>query len=144
MAQPTGWTGFHGTAEPSLAIYREALAANRGVEDARRRARESVDLLRRYARGHAIYHARWQYFAGILASLEKHPDAARRHWQAALATAQRLSLELDEGLARLALAETEDAARAEHLARAREIFTSRGAPYFLDRVDAIADRGRSA
>jgi hypothetical protein len=137
MAQPTGWTAFQGTAEPSLTIYREALATNRGVEEARRRARESVDLLRRYARGHAIYRARWQYFAGILASLEKHPDAARRHWQAALATAQRLALELDEGLARLALAETQDEARSGHLARAREIFTTRGAPYFLDAIDRV-------
>ena len=138
MAQPTGWSAFHGTAEPSLAIYREALATNRGVHEAGRRAHESVNLLRRYARGHAVYRARWQYFAGILASLEKRPDAARGHWESALATSQRLSLELDEGLARLALAETQGGARSEHLARAREIFTTRGAPYFVDRVDTIA------
>jgi tetratricopeptide (TPR) repeat protein len=138
MAQATGWTLFQGTTEPSLAIYREAVATNRGVAEAARRAKESVDLLRRYARRHAIYRARWEYFAGVLASLEKQHAAARRHWESGLATAQRLSLELDEGLARLALAEADGGTRSEHLARAREIFTTRGAPYFVDRVDTIA------
>jgi hypothetical protein len=138
MTQPTGWLAFQGTSEPFLAIYREALATNDGVADAARRAKESVDLLRRYARGHAIYRPRSEYFAGVLASLEKQHAAARRHWESALATAQRLSLDLDEGLARLALAEAGGERRAEHLTRAREIFATRGAPYFADRVDTIA------
>jgi class 3 adenylate cyclase/tetratricopeptide (TPR) repeat protein len=144
MVQPTGWLAFHGTAEPALAIYREALATDRGIAEAGRRAKESLDLLRRYVRGHAIYRPRWEYFAGMLAWLEKRRDAADGHWQAALATAQGLSLELDEGLARLALADAGSRMRAAHLARAREIFTTRGAPYYVARVDAIADRGSAA
>ena len=138
MTQPTGWLAFQGTSEPFLAIYREALSTNRDVAAAARCAKESVGLLRRYARGHAVYHARWEYFAGVLASLERRHDAARRHWESALATAQRLSLALDEGLARLALAEAGGERRPEHLARARDIFTARGASYFIDRVDTIA------
>jgi hypothetical protein len=135
---PTGWILFQGVFETYVARYREASSAGTSTAPWKRHAREALDTLRRFARQHEVYRARWQYFEGVLASLDGRHDVAIRHWLTALSTAQRLTLALDEGLARLELARNGSGDQAEHLARAREIFASGKATYYLDQVSALS------
>jgi class 3 adenylate cyclase/tetratricopeptide (TPR) repeat protein len=145
-SSPTNYAlliGFAAAAEVYFTLWEETLRSRDGRFDSallKSSAGEAMKLLRAYKNVFPIGQAYFEYFRGWSEWLNAKPVAAVNSWSKALGVAQKYRLRYEEGIlhARLAqLLEDRPVERAEHLARARQLFEAMGAARELEAVREI-------
>lgn len=134
--------GYSAAAE----VFQALLAQNPADSDAslKQQARRAVSSLGRFARVFPLGQPRAWLMRGSLHWLSGKSRLALRAWRRSLALAQRLGLRYDQGLAHLEIGrhlQHDDAARAQHLEGARDIFAELGAVYDLKQAQAALGEG---
>jgi tetratricopeptide (TPR) repeat protein len=137
-SMPSSYGVLSGYANPAE-VYLALWEAGYPQPDLDRLARRACKLTRSFARVLPIGRPRALLWDGLYAWLAGRPDRAHEAWQQSLAAAGRLEMPYDEGLAHYEIGRhlpAGDPARAEHLARARELFERVGAAHDLARAQA--------
>ena len=142
-SSPTNYAmliGFSAATEVYFTLWDETLRSRDGMFDAadlRTSAEEALTLLHSYKNVFPIGQAYFGYYKGWRESLTAKPTAAMKSWYKALEAAGKFHLKYEAGILRVKLAqglEKDPAARAEHLARARQLFETMGAVRELESV----------
>ncbi len=140
-AMPSSYGVLSGYANPAE-VYLSLWEAGHPEPGLDKLARKACKLARSFARVFPIGRPRALLWDGLYAWLAGKPARAQEAWQESLAAARDLEMAYDEALAHYEIgrhAAAGDPARAEHLARAGEIFERLGAAYDLARVaEALA------
>ena len=123
-------TGYAAVAEVGLRLW-ESAAEHRCAEPQMlaRVAHQSCLALRKLARMFPVGQPQARLWTGLEHWLAAHPSQAQHAWQQAEATARRLAMPYEQGLAHYELGRhlaRTDARRSVHLHRAEEIFTQLG------------------
>ncbi len=138
--RPTYFGTYLGHVGPAE-VYLDALAADAPSSDARARASDAIDRLRRFAKVFPFARPRAQTLAGRYRWLVGDQRGALSAWRDAVASAETLDMPFERGLAHLELGRhlpPDDRTRAEHLAAARAVFEELGARPALEATDAAA------
>ncbi len=142
-SSPTNYAlliGFAAVAEVYFTIWDSTLRSRDGEFDSaalKSSAGEALKLLRAYRNVFPIGRAYELYFQGWYESLTGKHRAAAASWQKGLEAAKKFNLRYEEGAIRVKLAaalEDKPIERAEHLARASQIFEGMDAVRELERT----------
>ncbi len=128
-----------GAAEVYLARLEAGAPAR---DDLLARARRLCGVMRGFAFMNPMARPRLALAEGRLAWVQRRPERARRHWRRALASAERLGMPHERGLAHLELGRhlpQGAPARSDHLGAALTVFAELGAERDRDRVRTHLD-----
>ena len=131
--------GYVGPAE----VYLEAWERDQPFRDEPRRAAEALARMKRFAGIFPVGRPRWATLEGRRSWLAGRRGRALRLWRSALATATKLDMPYEQGLAQYEMGrhlDADDPDRAVHLDNAREIFGRIQAARALADVDRAAER----
>ena len=104
-------------------------------------AQRACRALQRFARVFPIGQPRAWLWQGMYEWLSGRPTRAHKAWQKSLASAERLKMPYEQGLAQYEMGRhMRGADRQRYLTRASEIFSRIGATYDLARAQAAAER----
>jgi tetratricopeptide (TPR) repeat protein len=106
-------------------------------------ATRACKSLQAYARVFPVGKPRALLRQGLYDWLAGKPAKAAKHWQTALAKAEKLEMPYDQALAHYTIGRylaEDDPARQEHLKRASALFAELGAVYDQARVEALVER----
>ena len=126
--------------EAAIEVLLEHWAATPGDAAARRDARHAIGGFRLFARFNHAARPRLATFNGIVHRIEGNLPAARRSWEKAQASARRLSMPYELGLADIELAASHPPGSVEREAAVREALASlepNGAHYDAARARAL-------
>jgi class 3 adenylate cyclase/tetratricopeptide (TPR) repeat protein len=130
---------YAGVAEVSVTLWDPAApASDDTTKAAQKAARQAVKSLKKFARSFPIGAPRALLWEGAYEHKAGKPVVAQTAWEQALKEAQRLAMPNEQALAHYRLGhlvEGDDAARADHIQRAGEIWTELGAAYQPERPE---------
>ena len=139
-ARPTSFGTFLGYVAP-VEVYLSLWETGLGPSDVRARAVVALDRLGQYAGVFPVGRPRASTLRGRHEWLLGKQDAAFRSWHRALASAQELSMDYEEGLAHYEIGrhlDPNDRSRVRHLDEARSIFSRINASQALATLEVTA------
>jgi tetratricopeptide (TPR) repeat protein len=128
--------GYVGPVETYLALW-EA-----GDQSASGLLQKPLKILHRYGHIFPIARPRLLRCQGLADWLARQPEKARKAWQDSQQSAEEKAMPLEKALAHYEIGRhlpKGDPGRADHLGRARELFTSLGCAHHLERVERALD-----